>query len=106
MNNVEPNGTVPSCEEYQPFFIIMASKKINVIDVNGGHNTEILGNEEGYKNLLADHGVTYLRNDSNANIRDFASLEHGGTYTLGPPQLQVRISSFCLFFVPTIKTHL
>ena len=71
----------------------MAPKTITVVDASsGGESKELLSNEEGYKNLIAEYRVTSLKDRNGAKIRDFESLEDGGKYTLGPQQQRDRFA--------------
>ena len=67
----------------------MSSKTITVVDNDGKNEAEVVGSQRGYEKLLDEYAVVCLRDSQQAKIRDFESLEHGGTYTLGPP-IQVQ----------------
>jgi hypothetical protein len=70
----------------------MAPKTITVlVDASGGESKEMLSNEEGYKNLVAEYRVASLKDNNGAKIRDFESLEDGGRYTLGDINIPQRL---------------
>ena len=66
----------------------MSPKKITVVDANGVERKVKLASQDGYDKLLRNVGVESLIDSEEYGIFDFASLDHDGRYTLGPPQQQ------------------
>ena len=61
----------------------MAPKTITVKDANGRERWKRLSTQEGYKHLLSEFGVAFLKDGGGVEIEDFESLVGGGKYTLG-----------------------
>ena len=66
----------------------MAPKTITVVDASNNERRKRLSNEDGYRNLLSEFRVAFLKDDDGVEIEDFESLVDGGKYTLGSPQQQ------------------
>jgi len=66
----------------------MARKKITVADASGSDSRELLGSQDGYKELRDRLGVAFLVDEEGFHTNDFESLVDGGKYTLGPPKQQ------------------
>ena len=65
----------------------MAVIRFVVVDSDGSELKKKVGSEEGYEKVLAYFGVKCLIDSSDGyDVEDFAALEDGGRYTLGPPK--------------------
>jgi hypothetical protein len=62
--------------------------KIKVVDSTGTIRNKVLSNEGGYKSILSEFGVAFLKDVDNDEIQDFESLVNGDEYTLGSKQQQ------------------
>ena len=65
----------------------MARKKITVVDASGSKSKELLGSQDGYKEMRDRLGVAFLVDEEGFNTNDFEALVDGGKYTLGQQQL-------------------
>ena len=97
-NRNSHNSSSAALAAQQQHQTTMAPKKITVLDASGGESKLALSNDEEFRDSIKnERGVRCLINVDGYEISGFESLEHGGTYTLGPTiqQQHHKVSPDC-----------
>lgn len=62
--------------------------KVITVQTDQGERRKRLGTQDGYKRLLSEFAISFLKDADGIEIEDFESLVDGYKYELGPPEQQ------------------